>query len=389
MKTVLYAWEIGDGFGHIRNLAAVARALPDHRAAFAVPDDQSGARRYLHAEGFDEVYAFKRPAPITLTRWLPPFAEYRAASFLDVLTCYAYDSPGRFRSLHGQVVGVLDALRPDVVVAESAPTFLLAAQGRARTLATGTSYGTPQTVTETASRYPQLDDRPLTSLLDEGDLKEVLAQALGRSRDVFEWFTADAIVPMCYPELDLYEGERDSQSVGVGPVAQMDPLPITEGSQFAYLSARHPNIRRILESLRATGAPTRAYVKGADFSSESRGSLILVDKFDLAEEMAQCARVVHHGSAGIMQAAMGAGRAQFVFPYHAENTQNCAKMWRLGNVNGCGYMEHYRYHEALGQGYDLELTNARAIADTLALRKSSGVTAVAARISQLMEARRG
>ncbi len=389
MRTILYAWEIGDGFGHIRNLVAVCRALPEHRAAFTIPDGQAGARQYLHDQGFDEVYAFKRPGPIALTRWLPPFAEYRAASFLDVLTCYAYDSPARFRSLYNQVEEVLDVVQPDFVVDESAPTFLLAAQGRARTIATGTSYGTPQTVTEAGSRYPQLDDRPLTSLLDEEDLAAVMASALGRTRELPEWFAADAILPLCYPEMDLYETARDAGSVGVGPIVQFGPMPVTSGTQFAYLSAKHPNVRRILESLRATGVPTRAYVNGGDFTRESRGSLTVVDQFDLGEELAACARVVHHGSAGLMQAAMGAGRAQFVFPYHAENTQNCAKMWRLGNVNGCGYMEQYRYHEALAKPYGVEMTNARAVADTLAARESPGVSAVAARITQLLETHRG
>jgi hypothetical protein len=392
MKTVLYAWEIGDGFGHIRNLVAIARQLSNYQAVFAIPDSQIVARTYLIKEGFTDIRTFSQPTRISLAKWMNPFAEYRAASYLDVLTCYAYDSVDRFMPLYTQVNAIIADVEAEVIIAESAPTFLIAGKTEALTISTGTSYGTPQCVNSRQALFPQLDDRPLTPLMDERGIEAVIAQSLGRKLNMFpleHWFYCDETIPLCYPEVDLYEAHRTDFSQAVGPVVQFKPMPITSNDQFAYLSANHPNIKQLMEAIRATSIPTRVYVNGADFHYMSRHSLTIVDSFDLEDELKNCARVIHHGSAGIMQAAMGSGRAQFVFPYHAENTQNVAKMWSLGNVNGAGYAEPFRYHEALMNGYGVELVGANEIANKLAERYSPGENAVADRVTNYLETYHG
>jgi hypothetical protein len=386
MKKILHAWEIGDGNGHIRNLIEIARQLPDYQHIFAIPIHQSSAIEYLQSEGFNEIANFEIPSSIHLSSLIGN-VEYRAASFVDVLTCYGYSSTERFMPLYTQIVKIIADVNPDLIITESAPTFLIAGAGYA-TIAVGTSYGIPQEVSFTNSRFPQLDDFSLTPILSDREVETVIAQALGYKPGVValkDWFNCNAMIPLCYPECDLYEEYRNELSNGVGPVRQMDHYPIKRMHQFAYLSSQHPQIEDIVSAIEQTQIPTRIYIEGATNEEAFNETVTFLKSFDLDEEMKNCARVIHHGSAGMIQAAMSAGRAQFAFPYHAENTQNVAKIFSLSNIRAVGYAEPERYFEQLSEGYGVELIAAFDLAEKLSRRASPGVRAVTDKAIRYLE----
>lgn len=391
MATILYAWEIGDGLGHIRNLVAVARAqtLKGHKAVFAIPP-QSPAMDFLEREGFDEIRTFLAPARSSLLQYLKPWEQFRAASFVDVLAAYAYDSVDRLKPFIASISAIVADVAPAAIVTESAPSFILVGKHRAPVIATGTSYGLPQRVSG-ASKFLQIDSQPLTPLVSDEEVKRVIARAAAaplalKIESLQDYFCPHAIQPLCYPLIDHYETERDLFSIGVGPSMQLNKMPAGGDGQFAYLTARHPRIRDILSALKALNRPVRAFINGGDYREMQGAQLSILPSFDLGEELMRCSRVIHHGAAGIAQAAIGAGRAQFAFPFHSENAINTAKLFPCSIINAAGYAEPQRYHAALIAPFDTERAAATALAEIIAETRASyrGAEAVAETVSKYL-----
>lgn len=390
MATILYAWEIGDGLGHIRNLVAIARAnaLKGHKAIFAI-QPQSPAIDFLEREGFAEVRTFASPPRTALASRLKPWEPFRAASFVDVLGAYAYDSEERLKPFIQGINALIAEAQPAAIVAESAPSFILVGKSRAPVIAAGTSYGLPQKVSH-KSRFLNFDAQVQKTLFTEEEIQANISNAAALPlalpvESLAEYFHPHAIKPMCYPFIDHYETERDALSVGVGPAVQFSPLPAGAG-QFAYLTARHPKIRDILLALKALNRPVRAFVNGGDFREFEGANLTILQQFDLGEELMRCSRVIHNGAAGIAQAAISAGRAQFAFPFHSENATNTAKLFPYSIINAAGYAEPYRYHEALIASYDVEMRAAADLAEEVAAVRSRyrGAEAVAETVATFL-----
>lgn len=174
---------------------------------------------------------------------------------------------------------------------------------------------------------------------------------------------------MCYPFFDLYEEDRDDASAGVGPAHQLDQMMLPADGHFCYLSAKHPNIDQIMIAIKDSKQLTRVFVAGKDYSWMKSPHMTVLKSFDLKDEIKNCRRVIHHGSAGMIQAAMGAGRAQLAFPYHIENTQNTAKVFKFGNINAVGYRETHRFLSVLTSPYQIEMEGAMELASIIQQNK--------------------
>ena len=83
MKTVLFAWELGEGLGHVGRLRCVARELSaqGHRAIFAVRE--VGSRTLVADDGYPVLQA-----PV----WLRPVPRERlgTASYADLLATHGF-----------------------------------------------------------------------------------------------------------------------------------------------------------------------------------------------------------------------------------------------------------------------------------------------------------
>ena len=139
MSTILFAWELGSGFGHVRPLLSIARGLASlgHTPVFAIrniPDTWT----LLRESGFAVYQApFRNGAP----RLAPgPFA---GRSFEDVLSISGWSDPDELEPLLRAWDALLDSIRPSLVVLDHAPALALAARGSIPVVQIGTGFCLP------------------------------------------------------------------------------------------------------------------------------------------------------------------------------------------------------------------------------------------------------
>src|SRR6478672_9797804 len=120
MARILFAWELGAGMGHAMACATLARALEarGHICAFAFREP-----RALETLGLGDRTAFQAP-------FMPREGEGQGAPLClpDVLAGCGYAKPGDLAHLVAGWVDVLRTSQPQLLVADYAPTALLAAR---------------------------------------------------------------------------------------------------------------------------------------------------------------------------------------------------------------------------------------------------------------------
>ena len=122
MSRILIAWELGGGYGHLASLAPFARRLIErgHQVYLALRD-LSRAELMLGGLGCTLLQA-----PI---RQQIQVGLHSASTYSELLALVGYlDGPG-MTGLIKAWRGLFDLVRPDVLIAEHAPTALLAARG--------------------------------------------------------------------------------------------------------------------------------------------------------------------------------------------------------------------------------------------------------------------
>lgn len=345
MARILYAWELGNGLGHTHLLAQLARhpRLATHEALFALPHRApSGA--YLDALGLAHVQAplFQR-TPVT-----GDTANFRAGSFADVLALQGYADAGALRAQIDAWRRLLDTSSADLVIADFAPTLMLAARGRVPVIAAGTPFGLPPAHLDAFPALPALHDGQLpTPVMPQSRLHGIVSAALADddapAPSLPGWFRAEARIPLVFPLLDPYRELR--REPAAGPVHGLRaPLPPASAPRvLAYLADEYPALDAVLDTLDALHVPVDVYVRGD--TSASRTSLAghrlarLPMPFDLDAALSRASLVVHHGAIGIAQDALAAGRSQLVLPFHLENTLTAMSLLRAGVALGVGHRE--------------------------------------------------
>jgi hypothetical protein len=351
MKTVLFAWELGEGLGHVSPLLAVADALVT-----------AGRGR-----GLDIVPVFALCEPIfgresVATRgWrvlpTPRMTEIgdirtRGASYADLLAMFGF---GRKRELSLAVAAWDDLFAvtaPDLVVADHSPTACLAARGRLPLVVSGSGYFAPPA---DLPAFPALNaEAPVTQnqavLLET--VNAVLAdRGVARLRRLPQMLEGDGRAVLTLPHFDPYRALRAEPVLGyhqriAGPLA---PAPAER--IFFYGRSNDPHVDDIAQVLGRCGLPVIAHIRGVRTAALSYLQQLGIDHHDRPlqplEAFGKCSIVVSHGG-GIAQTAAQAGRRQVILPTHLEPMITGARL------------EHY------GAGIMVDRFEADAFADAIA-----------------------
>lgn len=330
-KTILLGWELGGGFGHVKPLIALAAALADdgHFPVFALKDivGTGPVTRDL-------------PWPVLLApNWsmgpAPDGKGYHAASFGDILALHGYASEAVLAPLLGGWDGLLDAVRPDLVVCEYAPSLALAAAGRVPVIDVGNGFCLPPIhLPEFPVVFP---DRPRI-FPEAGTLAVVRAVLKARGRPEPETLPAAFVGPVrcsaTFPDLDPYRAIRREPCVG--PLDPVPPvLPQPAGSRFfAYLAADSQSTEPALKLLASAGFAGEVFVRGGSDELKARlratGLTVHDRPAAVGDALARCGVLIHPGGLSMAAAALAAGRPQLLLPIHGENLLNAVAVHRLG-----------------------------------------------------------
>lgn len=337
MSRILLAWELGGGAGHLASLHPVASALlkRGHQVTLAAQDLRAAAAFYA---GLDMPVV---AAPLSRGNYgglaEPPL------SYSEILMRYGYlDSPMLAGLVRGWR-GLITLTGADVLVADHAPTALLAARGLPlRCMTFGNPFAVPPAVHPTPNMRPWLEV-PVQRLLNSdaavlATINRALPAGAPPLAAVHELFDRTTSVFVGLPELDPY-GRREADcylGLHVGRSGTTETQwPAGAGPRiFAYLRADYRYIDACLAALAACNARCLVHLADATEALMARhrgpGLAFSDTPVDIESAGAQCDLAVCHSGLGMVNAMLRAGRPLLLLPLQLEQFLLAGRVAALG-----------------------------------------------------------
>ena len=327
MAHIHLCWELGGGLGHAGRLKMLAQALLErgHRVSMSLRDLVQTHRVLADLD----VPVYQAPVWLHQAMGVPP----AQASLAEILFMCGYLDPGALRGMVRGWRTLFDQLRPELVVADYAPTAILAAR----------SLGLPS-ASVGIGFYSPPPGRALPPLRDweaipAARLQGAEARLLQTANTILEEHRApplqwgaelllgDQQLLCTWPELDHYGRQPDGQR-WLGPsflpqTGEKPQWPAGEGPKvFAYLKSAHPDHEPLLKALVAEGCRVLCYLPeiAAGRPPPVTSPLLHYAKAPVSlqeayREAALC--ICHAGEATLVQALL-AGVPVLLLPMQAE-----------------------------------------------------------------------
>lgn len=338
MNGVLIAWELGGGYGHLAETLPLARALVVRgcRVTFALRDP-AGEGGAVAAAGFEVVRS---------PRLTPPAGASASplGSYAEVLAGLGYADVEALGSAVDRWLELLGAVRPGLLVADHAPTALLAARVRGlRSAAVGTGFCVPPVrvpLPAAGLRGPLPDDALLAI---ERPIVDAMAAVLRRHgarplAALGELFGEAEPLLLTVPELDHFGARPEARYWGTladATAGEAPAWPEWPGTRvFAYLSARYQAIEPLLAALIQRGLPTLVHLHGAAPRAmprlQSANLRVAARPVRVDRVLAEAKLVVSNGGHGLTYAALRAGRPVIACPMNGEQTMMARRLAAQG-----------------------------------------------------------
>lgn len=324
MQRLLIGWELGGGLGHAYRLLPIGLALraSQYEATFVVPPC-SPAARLLEEQGF-----FVLPAPA----W-PPIEEKRLSlNYAENLLKNGYARRDLLKEHLLAWLGLIEQHQPDGVLAEHAPTLLLAARiAGLPCLAIGTGFSLPPLTTPMPTLQPWFPIPPERLMQAEerllASVNPVLIELGAAPLETVAAIFAGAERLLCtFPETDHYAarpgdtGCKERSYHGAllysPPVEREEELPWLNSTDpgsgvFLYLNAGNRLLRPCLDELAGRRLPTLAFIPdlpAAEQAALQRPGLIITRRpVNLRAVAPRCRFMVSQGghNAGVFMLLQG------------------------------------------------------------------------------------
>lgn len=332
-KTVLFTWEIGQGFGHVMPLLPIARELKaqGHCIIFALRDVRT-AGALLKAEGFTVLQAPTHPDQFF------PASGPQPQTMADILEIFGFASGKNLSGLVAAWEGLFSVCCPDVVVASYAPLSLLCARNAAiPTVLMALPFELPCTLHPTP--ILRTGEQPSTTVVDDRialTVNEVFGSNVVNT--VHDIFRANKTFIMSFPELDFRYPRQDVEYCGsffVTDVGVTPQWPNRDGKRvFGYLHSDLPNLDLIREALQASPHVFSIFLRGANASLLAKwnapnmhtGSHVV----ELGQALASCDAVLSYGGNGFISACLLAGKPLVFFIRDLETFLSARQVVKLG-----------------------------------------------------------
>jgi UDP:flavonoid glycosyltransferase YjiC (YdhE family) len=322
MAKIVMAWELGAGYGHLAPLLTLARPLKaaGHEVSF-VARDVVAAEAVLAGSGLP-CY----PAPANFS----PSGAATLHSYPQILLSTAFNHVDELRARVRAWRSLFEMLRPDVLVADHAPTALLAARGGLmRCVITGNGFVLPPDVSPLPELRPWAPADP--RLLADAEAQALqhmndVARKLGRPPlDRFGDLYADAAPALfTFPELDNYAALRSGAEYwGIlpGPGGASPSWPEGKGKRVFFYGQPFRSLPGVLESLSTAAHRTLAYIPrlAPELRRFAGTQLAFVDTLqDMAAITRDCDAAVMTNGHSTAAAMLLAGKPMVILPQHLE-----------------------------------------------------------------------
>ena len=336
MSRLLYAWEFGANFGHIGAFLPVARVLRQrgHDVRWAVA--QTGpAERLLSPDHFNWLQA---PA------WHETPRAGAPISYNDILLRFGYANGTDLLGLVDAWRDLMRATRAQAVLADHAPTAILAA----RTL------GIPVMLFSFGFFSPPRK-RPLPKFrpwmaLEPGTLEALEDQVLASINTVLGHFgrpPLDAVAQLFdvaedtllgFPELDHYADRGPARYWGNLPDAGVGTAPawpkLAGKRIFAYLRLATPHHEAALSALHELGAPTALFFPDAPQALRERFSsphlVFSPSPLDLTQTAREADAAITYAGISTVTSFLLKGKPVLLLPGHLEQFLIASRVEEMG-----------------------------------------------------------
>ena len=327
-KTVLLAWELGEGLGHLPPLKAIALALKPLgvKLVFALRETQHAgpALRDLEAQVFVAPH-WAKPSPLS----------FKTGSFADILGYNGYASADQASSMIGAWDRLIDEVKPDLIASDHAPSALISAFGRIPVAVVGIGFAVPPA---DDAVFPQF-----TPGVGEPEGQAVVLEAisvalrrLGRAAPatLTAPFKGDFRGVYSFPLIDCYRHVRKEKVLG--PIEPQPPLmPLPDAPRlFVYSASDFALFDALFQCLMDIGPQACVFVRGKIGPRaailRSRGVEVFESPPAFAEVMSRASVVFSHAGSGFTNAALSSGRPHIVFPRHFEAQASATGLEQAG-----------------------------------------------------------
>lgn len=340
MRTILLTYEFGAGLGHLNRLIAVARRLEGHHLVFALPDLALGEPAVRRAFGDQArvVPGLVWPAPTN-----PEARQVPTHTFADVITLFGFSDHERLHAAVARSAALLSEIKPDLILADFAPTVRLASAGRIPTVVVGNGYTVPPPGRLLPPMRPWEAGVGPSSRAQEGRLltaaNEVRTRSAGPAVDhVSDLFQGERSFVCTIAEFDPYLSFRADPVVWPFNVPKIEPggaFAERKGpAVFCYFQGNHPALNVALAAVSALDRRSEVYVQGIDPRAVAArcGRQVGIHRHpaDFARILPESALLVHHAGLGTAYAGLLAGVPQLVLPLNLEHAITARGLERFG-----------------------------------------------------------
>ncbi|NJD86713.1 MAG: glycosyltransferase family 1 protein [Betaproteobacteria bacterium] len=349
---VLFGWEIGENNGHLRPYLSLLEGLAGQGWEVAVAQrNTSVAAGELARLGFPVFQA-----PVCMNQFSGIASE--PASHAEIYLGFGFAHAETLTGLVGGWRAILSTWRPDLVIANYAPAFLLAAHSAAiPAVRLGTGFDCPPH----RPRAPGLV--PLTKAIDDR-LERAEDLALRNANAALRAFGVEPVPHLgavlegsatllaTIPVLDPFRALRqEEQYVGPLPAAASAAAPGKPPEVFASLRRDHPHAPKLIDALSGSRRRTWLYLPDATeaqcVTTSSDTLRVSREPFSLAAALSSRPAVVSYGGHSLGVSALLAGCPQLLLPVNGEQHSTAKLLADIG-VGVCVGREEPRSRVATG-----------------------------------------
>lgn len=334
MSRILFAWELGGNYGHLSKLIPLARLLQQrgHEPFFVVRD--LAVATVLMGKEFICLQTPRPPESIRQPR-VP-------VSYADILTGAGLGDRDTLDGMLHAWQGLFDLVKPDVVIAQFAPTVILAArQAALPTLQLDTGFECPPEIQPYPCFRPWMKISRDTLLEREKQLLQTVNTVCHQNHNnLHTALRPDVALLTTFPELDHYPRRGGRY---IGPLFSIDSgeelaWQTTDGKRiFVYLRP-FPELPVLLNELKQSQAEVVAVIPGIDCkladSLSGERFRILSGQVRLDRLLPKTDLVISHGGHGLTSASLLQGVPSLAVPTMIEQWMTARNLERLKTGRG-------------------------------------------------------
>ncbi|WP_305908993.1 nucleotide disphospho-sugar-binding domain-containing protein [Methylomarinum sp. Ch1-1] len=335
MSKIVYAWELGGGYGHIGAFLAVAKQLQQrgHDVVFVL-------KNLEHADTLLGKYGFSYlQAPM---RW-PVIAQPPAINYAGILRNTGFNEAGLLARAQAWKT-LITCLQPDLLLFDHAPTALVATRElKVPRALFGSGFYAPPRLSPMPTMLPY-KKFPEKQLIDSetqivASINAVIDRLGGQRLSMLaDLFDVEQDFLCTLPELDHYQQREQAEYWGPAFIDTdgLDPTWPMLGDKriFAYLHKDYKGLPHLLEQLRSTSCSVLVHIPGATqaFLQKYSGANLHVSAkpLNMRQVGQQCDLVICHAGAGTVATMLLAGKPLLLLPMHIEAALTASNVVALG-----------------------------------------------------------